>query len=243
MSDIVDSSRWTPPLRRAVMRTRPEYFGWSQDERERYGVAIPKEDSDHLNRILLKELFGVTATTADEIDAAREALADPQRDILNATTLPLAGLGEDHFLLNEYFVEGTNLLSFARVYDYDLADQQFQEDAWAKETPAYVPRPYHGRLYSRWARLFVDEVFTYATLSLVAGYLQDLAEERASGIIDELIPHRYVDGKNHGKRSGKGFEWNLRIDADGKEGLLDALRDLQYGNCSGPSGLSRVAAN
>jgi hypothetical protein len=228
MVDSVDSSRWTPALRRAVMRVRPEYFTWSQEERERYGIAIPKEDGDHLNRILLKELFGVAATTADEIDAAQEALTDPQRDILNATTLPLAGIGEDHFFLNEYFAEGTNLLSFATVYDYDLADHHFQEDARAQETPAYVPRPYHGGLYSRWARLFVDEAFTYANLSMVAGYLQDLAEERASGLIDELIPHRYVDGENHGKRSGKGFEWDLRLDADGKEGLLDALRDRQY---------------
>ena len=71
-------------------------------------------------------------------------------------------------------------------------------------------------------------MFTYANLSMVAGYLQDLAEERASDIINRLIPHRYVDGKNHGKRSGKGFEWDLRVDADGKEDLLDELRGRQY---------------
>lgn len=227
MSDTL--SRWSPLLRRALMCVRPEYFGWQREDQERYGVAIPKEDGERLNRILLKELFDVTAETADAIDAAEESLTGPQHDILNATTLPLAGIGEDSFFLNEYFAEGTSLLSFSTVYDYDLADHEFQEEARAKETPAYVRRPYHGRLYFRWARLFVDEVFTYANLSMVAGYLQDLAEERASEIVDELIPHRHVDGKNHGKRSGKGFEWDLRIDADGKEDLLDELRSYQYG--------------
>lgn len=38
------------------------------------------------------------------------------------------------------------------------------------------------------------------------------------------IPHEYVDGPNHGKRGGKGFLYDKRIDAHGLEGQLDELQ-------------------
>jgi hypothetical protein len=227
MSDIVES-RWSPLLRRAVMRVRPEYFGWPQEQRERYGVEIPDEDDVRLDSILLKELFGIVAATAAEEDAAQDRLTGEQHDILNATLLPLTGIGEDNFFLNECFAEGKSLLSFETVYDYDYADHEFQESVRAEEIPSYVKRPYHGVLCFAWARLFIDEVFTYGHLSTVAGHIHAQADEHASEIVDALIPHRYVDGKNHGKRSERGFEWDMRVDADGKEGLLDELRFCQH---------------
>jgi hypothetical protein len=221
-------SRWTPQLRRAVMRVRPEYFGWPQQERERYGVEIPDEDDVRLDSILLKELFGIAATTSDETNAAQDRLSGEQHDILNATLLPLTGIGEDNFFLNECFAEGKSLLSFETVYDYDFADHQFQESARAEEIPSHVKRPYHGALCFAWARLFMDGLFTYGHLSMVAGHIHAQADEHASDIVGALIPHRYVDGKNHGKRSERGFEWDMRVDADGKEGLLDELRSCQH---------------
>jgi hypothetical protein len=44
---------WTPALRRAVIRARPEFFGWSPAERERNGVALPKADAEEIDRLLL----------------------------------------------------------------------------------------------------------------------------------------------------------------------------------------------
>jgi hypothetical protein len=43
MSDGV-GVRWSPTLRRAIMRVRPEFFSRSREERERYGVQIPEPD-------------------------------------------------------------------------------------------------------------------------------------------------------------------------------------------------------
>ena len=42
--------------------------------------------------------------------------------------------------------------------------------------------------------------------------------------IQELIPHRYVPGKNHGKVEGKCYRWDRRLDAGGQEALLDELQ-------------------
>ena len=43
-------------------------------------------------------------------------------------------------------------------------------------------------------------------------------------VIDELIPHRYVEGDNHGRREGAGYLFDMRVDADGKEDQLDGLQ-------------------
>lgn len=59
-SDMTDSrlQRWTPELRRAIMKVRPDYFAWSPAEQERYGVAIPQEDHERLSQALFRELWG-----------------------------------------------------------------------------------------------------------------------------------------------------------------------------------------
>ena len=220
-------SRSSPVLRRAIMRVRPEYFGWSQNEREHYAVHCPDDDDFRIDSILLKELFGIAPTSREETKAAFDELNETQLNLFNETVLPFTGVGEDNFFLNEFFGEDKSILNFETVYDYDHADHEFQEGVRQKETPSYVARPYRGVLYLGWARLFLDEVFTYANLSMVAGYLYARTDEVASEIMGGLIPHQYVHGKNHGMRSGNGFEWDMRVDAGGKEGLLDELRHLQ----------------
>jgi hypothetical protein len=59
---------------------------------------------------------------------------------------------------------------------------------------------------------------------MAAGYILCALEEAASELIQELIPHRYVPGKNHGKVEGKCYQWDRRLDADGQEALLDELQ-------------------
>jgi hypothetical protein len=226
MSDGVGLS-WSPTLRRAIMRVRPDLFSRSHEERERYGVRIPIQDDVLLDKILLRELFGIIVKTRDEASAAHDDLTGTQNDLLNATVLPLTGIGEDSFSLNEFFAEGKSVLSFETVYDYDRAEHEIQESARAGEASPYVKRPYHGVLYFAWARLFMDEVFTYGHLSMAAGHIHATADEHVSEIVDALVPHENVQGKNHGKRSERGFEWDMRVDAGGKEGLLDELRFCQ----------------
>ena len=61
-------------------------------------------------------------------------------------------------------------------------------------------QPYHGSLSFRWARLFVDDAFRYATLSCVGCYVHSKAEDFGMDYLHELIPHDYVRGRHHGER-------------------------------------------
>ncbi len=46
-----------------------------------------------------------------------------------------------------------------------------------------------------------------------------------------LIPHEYVEGKNHGKREQGGTLWDFRVDAGGMEPQLEELRRRFYEYC------------
>jgi hypothetical protein len=46
--------------------------------------------------------------------------------------------------------------------------------------------------------------------------------------IETLIPHKYVEGKSHGKREQGGMLWDYRVDAGGMEAQLDELRHRYY---------------
>ncbi len=211
------------------MKVRPEYFSWPPEQRERYGVAIPAPDRAALDAALLAELFGRTfATQQEAVDAADHIPLD-ERNRWNELILPLTGIGKDHFFLNEWFAEGKSILDYDTVRDFDEADYRFQEEARKEEDSAYVGKPYRGSLYLNWARLYVDGRFNYATLSMAAGYIYAQLGGAAHDLLEERIPHRFVPGKNHGRIEGDDFRWDLRVDANGQEGILEELRQRIWG--------------
>jgi hypothetical protein len=206
------------------MKVRPEFFGWSPEAQECYGAAIPKGDRARLDQALLAELFGRKTICAEVAARDTERLSLEDQNIWNEAILPLVGMGEDSFFLNEWLGDDETILDFESLRDFDESDHRFQEDARAKDDPGYVRKPYHGALHSTWARLFVDERFTYATLSMAAAYLSSEIQNYALDLIAQQVPHRYVQGKNHGKLKGESREWDMHVDAGGKEVLLDALQ-------------------
>jgi len=229
MSELTpDLHRWTPALRRAVMAARPDFFSLPLVERERLAAHLPPADRTALERVLLAEMFGITATTDDEVAVAMDGLDLDQCNVVNATVLPLFGLGEDSFFLNEHFAEGDSLLNYETVADWDQACFDFQERARKEEDPEYADRPYLGYLYGGWARLFVDDQFTYGVLSMAAAHVHAQVESHAEDVIDTLIPHRYVPGSEHGKRVSSGYQWDMQPDAGGREAALDELRRRSY---------------
>lgn len=185
---------------------------------------MPAEDRACFEEALLAELFGQTCATRAEAAAAVDRLPLDERNLWNESVLPLHGIGEDCFFLNEVFADDETLLDFETVRDYDENDYRFQENARKEDDPGYSGRPYRGSLYLNWARLFVDGRFTYATLSTAAGYLYARLEDAACELIEQRIPHRYVPGRNHGKVEEECWEWDLRLDANGEEGILEELR-------------------
>ena len=118
----------SPELKRAIIKFVPDYFFWDEKRQEQYRVDIPDEDFFKIRQFLLKELFDISVANDDEMKEAWQAMNEVQCSKLNATLLPLQGIGEDYFYLNEYFCHKKTLLSFKTLYDYDFDDYEFQED-------------------------------------------------------------------------------------------------------------------
>ena len=220
-----NQTEWNAVLRQAVIRVKPDYFALSETEREYYRLHLSTEDSFRIRKTVLKELFGLAANTTEELESVLNTFDERQYLSLNSTLLPLQGIGEDNFLLNEYLDTDVTLLDFNTVGDYARDDHRFQEQARKQDDPDYEMRHYRGDIHRSWARLTIDGVFYYADISSLAGYLTDVLDELGFDRIEALIPHQYVDGPDHGKREGKGLVYDKRLDADGLEGQLQALRD------------------
>lgn len=219
----------TPELKRAIIKANPDYFSWTIEQQEKYHVNIPELDKFEIDKYLLKELFHIDVANSKEVDDAWRDLDEQQAARINSIWLPIQGIGEDLFFLNEYLGKTQTILDFETLYDYDIDDFEFQENARAKNDTGYIRQPYRGSLYLSWARLMIDGQFSYATLSMVAGYNYGQLEEFGSDLIDRLIPHSYVHGKNHGKPESNGYLMDLKIDANGLEPQLDKLRE-RYNN-------------
>ncbi len=211
-----------------MIRLKPDYFSLPEIECDAYRLHLTSEDDFRVRQTLLNGLFGIAVNNPEELDAALETFDDSQYLLLNSTLLPFQGIGKDYFFLNEYLPKDITLLDFDTVGDYARDDHRFQEQARKQEDPDYPPRPYRGDIHRCWARLEIDGAFHYADISSLAGYLTDVLDEAGLERIDELIPCQYVNGPNHGKREGKGYVYDKRLDAGGLEGQLQALRDRYY---------------
>lgn len=232
-SDIVQSDepilpRWTPELRRAVMKVQPAYFSWPPAQRERYGLLMQDDEYARLESALCFELFGNGFARRRRKKPGVERMTLAEQNIFNAAILPFAGIGEDSFFLNDHLADGKTALDFETVRAYDEWDHRNQQ-VWRKqESPAWDEKPYLGSFYLQWARLFVDGAFTYATLSMAAGYLYSELQSSSIDIVQECIPHHYVSGPNHGGVEGDMWQWDQRLDAGGQEGILEALNEQVF---------------
>ncbi len=92
-----------PELKKAIIKFVPDYFSWDQKRQEQYRVDTPEEDAFKIRQFLLRELFDISVANDDELEEARRAMNEMQCLKLNATLLPIKGIGEDFFYLNEVF--------------------------------------------------------------------------------------------------------------------------------------------
>jgi len=214
----------SPELKKAIIKFVPDYFSWDKMRQEQYRVDTPEEDAFKIRQFLLRELFDISVSNDDEVEEAWQAMSEAQCSKLNATLLPIKGIGEDFFYLNEVFCSQKNLLSFETLYDYDFDDYKFQEDSRKREKKDYEKKPYRGSLYLTWARLMIDDSFSYGVLSMVAGYLYCQLDEYGNDYMEKLIPYKFTHGKNHGKAEGPGYLFDFKIDAKGLESQLDELK-------------------
>lgn len=222
------NNQYSTTLRRAIIKVNPDYYAWSIEKQEQYGVTLSDEDRFRLDQSILKSLFGVIVTEHNEMKTFFDELDDQKYLVYNSTILPLTGIGENKFFMNEYFADDDNLLNYQTLYDYDYSDHNFQESARLEENRDYKKRQYIIGLNYLWCRLIIENKFYYGTLCSVPYYLMDQINDLGFDKIHEFMPHKYVSTKEHGKRTNQGFIYSMRLDANGLERQVEELTDRLY---------------
>ena len=224
----LDRQKLMVAARKALIAADARYYAWTPEEQERFRVTMSEDARCRVQRVLLDDLLDIKCRT-DEVDEAWKNVSLTDLNPLNWARLLTTGIGEDYIHLNECMAEGKTLLDFPTLYDYDYADYLFQEEARKRDFPDYGGIAYYAYQHPSWVRLLIHEQFYYSTFTSLATYVLDEIESAGEEIIQQLIPHEYVDGKNHGKQEQGGFLWDVKIDAAGQEAQLDELRSRWYG--------------
>lgn len=196
-------------LKQAIISVTPDYFSWDKEKQEIYGQTINGVDYDKIKAYLLKALFDVTLKEDDDC-------TDEQTFVVNQAILPLVGVGENCFYLNESTGD-EGILDFKTWYNYDFHDHEFQE------TFREEKKPYYGTIFGRWTRMFIDGEFFYVTMETEAGHLITAMEDASGNYTSELIPYEWIEGKDHGKKTKGGSRWDMKRDAQGFEKHLEEL--------------------
>ena len=206
------------------MVARPAYFAWSAEAQLRYRVRLPDEDRETIVAGLLREHHERRPAALAKLESQGRVPLTLQNRI-NEWLQPLMGIGEDAFALNEHSAEGSSILDFETLLDYDRDDHAFQQDANLRDLKGYQPEPYTGALHGTWARMLVDRRLCYLTLTMASWQLYGAMEDAASAEIESRLPHRHVPGPEDGKRDERGsVRWDMRVEANGQEALLEALQ-------------------
>lgn len=212
---------------KALMIANPDYFALSGHEQELFRVTKDESASKKIKCIILENLLEIPCDT-HTVDDLWEEIETPDLLVSNWAMLLTDGIGEDFIYLNEGLADGVTLLNFESLYDFDFDDYLFQEKSNKKEFSDYQGRDYYPFRFPPWIRLLINDDFYYGELTSVASYIQDGLNELGSQYIDSLIPHDFVEGKNHGKPTNGGFTYDMVLDASGLEGQLDELKDRWY---------------
>lgn len=209
--------------RKALIAADAGYFSWTEQQQERFRATMNEQAQSRVDSVLLKEIFGISCSPNEAAEIWRD-LPLSELNPLNWAKLLTCGIGDDYIFLNESMAADTSLLNFHNLYEYDYDDHLFQERANKEQFADYQSRDYYALRFSRWARLIIDGQFYYANFYSLAGYLTDVLDDKASDAIQSLIPHQYVDGKQHGKPEKGGFLWDIELKANGQEKQLKELK-------------------
>jgi len=214
----------SPETRRVLETHAPDYFDLDADARERRRAEFPDETLRAMRTDLLANALGKAPAEIKDIEE-RDATLNPD-ELLRINTLmqQIHGVGEDFFSWNEWLGDDENNLSFETIGAYDRDDHETQEGFCAEGNPDHTPEPYKGRLYGSWARYLEDGELRYAILSDFAGFVCGELESLDLDLRQELVPHRYREGPEHGTKTQEGYiRWDLQLDADGNEARYEAL--------------------
>jgi hypothetical protein len=201
----LDLERFAPALRQALMAVEPAFFGWDASRQDRYRREMPDGHYEKLLRRLESEVGSSRVAGRHGFGLA---------NAVNALKLPLFGIGEDCFWLNEYGKGWYDMDTVA-----DLSKEHYQADPEREENRL----PFMGQFFPAWCRYLRRGHLVYATLTAFHHQVADEVARLHDDLVDQLIPNRFVEGKDHGKKTEGGYLWDMEREAGGLEGPLDEL--------------------
>lgn len=206
----------------------PEYFSLDADARELWRATLGDNSTLYkaIQLSLMVDSYGMTEKKAKKRlkFQGKKRFNPDEQAWLNYHMLFLTGIGRDNFVLNECLADGVTLLDYPTLLAYDKEDFLFQEHARERDFNIPAKHTYKGSLAASWARCVKDGKLTYINLSMAGYYIHFELEEVEHTLFDSHLPHSYYKGENHGQKSGGGFLWDMRINANGKEALYEAMR-------------------
>ena len=218
----LDKKQIAAAARKALIVADADYYTWSLRKQEYFRATLGDGLLRKIQCVLLDNLLDIHCSI-NQVDEVWDDIPVSSLNPLNWACLLATGIGEDYIYLNEHMADGKTLLDFPTLYDYDYADYVCQEKLRKQEFVDYKGIDYYAFQHPSWVRLLIQERFYYGTFTSLSTYMIDEIESAGNDVIRQLIPHEYVDGKNHGKREKGGFLWDIEIDAAGRELELDEL--------------------
>ncbi|MEE9424014.1 MAG: hypothetical protein V3V18_03435 [Methylococcales bacterium] len=223
----LDKTQIKAAARKSLIAADSQYYSLSAKQQEHFRATMNEQSCQKVKRVLLDDLLNIQCSLEDVDEVWRELSLD-NLNVLNWAKLLTAGIGDDWICLNEPMADNKSLLDFSTLYDYDHADYLFQEQARKKDSKDYKGTEYYAFRWPPWVRLLIDDNFYYSTFTSVATHLYDEIEATGRDYIDQLIPHKFVEGKEHGKRDKGGYRWDMQQDAGGLEKQLKELQHRWY---------------
>jgi len=216
-------------LNRLLMMLDPLFFSYSVQEQNKRRQHFYMDHYEKVSEFLYRELFSLKYDAESEEGSP---LQSDQQHLFNAYSTALFGIGDNKFRLCEFQAEDFDLSNYQTIYDYDLHDFEYQQQAINEHSSVEIDhKEYRLYLNHNWIRtLDGTGSFYYGTHSSLAYYLSDALDQSMNEIIQTLIPNRLVDGPNHGKKMDGGELWDLKTEAGGLEGEVEELqsRGRQY---------------
>jgi hypothetical protein len=115
------------------------------------------------------------------------------------------------------------MYNFDTVRAYDEAEYQREVLECQRYHAGYVRKPYRGSLLLKQVRVSTAVPVESVRLSMAAGYIYLRLCDSSSGLLKRHIPYCYRRGRFHGRREGKYRRWDMRLDANGREALVEEL--------------------
>lgn len=180
-------------VKRLLMRIDPLFFTYEESKQNKERQSYFSSHHDVITEFLFKHVLKLEYEQDADIE---DTLTSMQLAVLNAYVTALTGVGENSFVYNEYQSEDFDLTHYPTLYDYDLQEFHYQQNAFKEHSDGnFIEKPYRLHLNHNWVRMFdLEGHFRYSTQSSLSHYLIDELSEYASSKVDQLILHDFVEG-------------------------------------------------